>query len=197
MSSHPNDARRPALIHNILASRPPLVDRGKGVWVFDTTGKRYFDACSGAVVSSIGHAHPHVLEVIADQSSRVTFAHRGAFSSRAAEELADRLAAVSGYAGIWLVNSGSEAVEAAMQFALQYQWEIGQDDRRWFLSHRRGYHGNTLGGLSLSGHARRDVVRGLAHEFAVLEEPYTFANARGLDEATYTERLLAAARKQF
>jgi adenosylmethionine-8-amino-7-oxononanoate aminotransferase len=197
MSAQTTNTRRPALIHNVLSAHPPLIERGEGVWVYDTTGKRYFDACSGAVVSGIGHAHPHVLEVMAQQASRVTFAHRGAFSSRAAEELANRLADASGYAGAWLVNSGSEAVEAAMQFALQYQREIGQDDRRWFLSHRRSYHGNTLGGLSLSGHARRDVVRGLAYEFAVLEEPYAFANAGVMSEAEYTNRLLAAAREQF
>ena len=139
MSEHTNYAGSAALIHNVLSARPPLIDRGQGVWVYDTTGKRYFDACSGAVVSGIGHAHPHVLRVMAEQSLKITFAHRGAFSSRPAEELAARLADLSGYAGVWLVNSGSEAVEAAMQLALQYQREIGQADRSWFLSHRRGY----------------------------------------------------------
>lgn len=188
---------RSALIQNVLSARPPLIDHGQGVWIYDDRGNRYFDACSGAVVSAIGHAHPTVLSAMARQASQVTFAHRGAFSSSAAEQLAEQLSRLSGYAGVWLVNSGSEAVEAAMHFALQYHRETGQPERTWFLSHRRGYHGNTLGGLSLSGHARREVVQGLAHDFALLEEPHQFAHARHEDEASYTERLLAAARSQF
>ncbi|WP_326731626.1 aminotransferase class III-fold pyridoxal phosphate-dependent enzyme [Streptomyces phaeochromogenes] len=72
---------------------------------------------SGAVVTTIGHAHPHVLRAIAEQAAKVTFTHRGAFTSTAMGALADRLTAMTGYAGAWFVNSGSEATEAAMQFA--------------------------------------------------------------------------------
>ena len=73
------------------------------------------------------------------------------------------------------MNSGSEAVEAALQFALQYHRERGQPQRQEFLSLTRGYHGNTLGGLSLSGHARRAVVGALAWPFAELPVPYRSA----------------------
>ncbi len=186
-----------ALIQNVLDVELPHIASARGVWLFDTTGKRYFDACSGAVVTNIGHSHPHVVRAIAEQAGTVTFTHRGAFTSAATEALAQRLTALTGYAGAWFVNSGSEAVEAALQFALQYFQEIGQPERRWFLSHRRGYHGNTLGSLSLSGHARRIVSEGLVHDFAVLEEPYAFRNAPGLDDAAYTARLLAGAREHL
>lgn len=181
-----------SLMSNELAVRHPTVAWAQGVWLFDENGCRYLDGSSGAVVTAIGHAHPHVLAAMRAQAEAVTFAHRGAFTSRAAENLADRLCDLCGYDGAWLVNSGSEAVEAAMQFALQYHRERGDPARRLFLSHDRSYHGNTLGGLSLSGHARRAVATGLVHDFAVLPTP-----ASSADTADSAAVLLAAARSHF
>jgi len=175
----------------------PLIDRADGVWLWDTEGNRYLDGSSGAVVTLIGHRHPHVLAAMAAQLDRVTFTHRGAFDSAALEELATRLCALTGFAGAWFVNSGSEATEAAMQFALHYHGANGQPQRQWFLSHRLGYHGNTLGGLSLSGHVRRHAVRDLAHVFNTLSTPYAYRDAGSLSEDEYAQRLLAEARAQF
>lgn len=183
---------RSALIQNDLSAELPDIDRGEGVWLYDTDGKKYLDGCSGAVVTSIGHSHPSVIAAIAAQSQRVTFTHRGAFGSEETHLLADRLAEATGYAGVWFVNSGSEAVEAAMQFALQYFREIGED-RQWFLSNAKSYHGNTLGALSLSGHARRRVVGELALPFPELPAPYSYRDADGLTEDEYAERLLEQA----
>lgn len=188
---------RSPLIQNVIGAQPPIIDRAEGVWLFDTEGRRYFDACSGAVVTGIGHAHPGVVAAIAHQAKAVTFTHRGAFSSAPLEKLAERVTALTGYAGAWFVGSGSEAVEAAMQLAQQYFREIGQPQRTRFLSHAQGYHGNTLGGLSLSGHARRVVVGDLAHDFARLEAPYPFRKQVDADDAGYTARLLAAAEQHI
>ncbi|WP_405539436.1 aminotransferase class III-fold pyridoxal phosphate-dependent enzyme [Streptomyces sp. NBC_00075] len=188
---------RSTLIQNVLDAELPAIESASGVWLTDTEGRRYFDACSGAVVTTIGHAHPHVVRAIAEQAAKVTFTHRGAFTSTATDALADRLTAMTGYAGAWFVNSGSEATEAAMQFALQYFRETGRPERQWFLSHRKGYHGNTLGGLSLSGHARRGVAGELAHDFPVLTAPYAFRDAPGLTDAEYSAVLLGDARRRF
>jgi adenosylmethionine-8-amino-7-oxononanoate aminotransferase len=162
---------RSALVQNSLDARLPLIDRADGVWLYDADGKGYLDGSSGAVVTLVGHNHPRVLAAMAHQASRATFTHRGAFTSEPAERLADELAALTGYPGVWLVNSGSEAVEAALQFALQYHDETGRSGRHLFLSHRRGYHGNTLGALSLSGHARRRVVERLVPPWPTLPTP--------------------------
>jgi adenosylmethionine-8-amino-7-oxononanoate aminotransferase len=185
------------LIHNSLNAQLPTVDRGEGVWLWDAEGARYLDGCSGAVVTAIGHAHPAVLSAIADQASRVAFTHRGAFTNAPLVELADRVAALTGYAGVWFVNSGSEAVEAAMQFALQYFRELGAPQRTVFLSARRGYHGNTLGALSASGHARRRAVEGIALDIPALPTPYAFADQGELTEDEYCAQLLAEARVVF
>ena len=116
-------------------------------------------------MTSLGHADPVVLAAMAEQAARVCFTHRGAFTSDPAEELAQRLAQLTGLAGVWLVNSGTEAVEAALQFALQYWREVGEPHRTRFLAHEHGYHGSTLGALSLSGHVRRDTAEALLHPF--------------------------------
>lgn len=181
------------LVQNVFGARLPRIARGEGVWLVDTDGRRYLDGSSGAVVAAIGHGHPAVIAAIREQAGRVTYTHRGFFTSDALEELAAGLTGWTGYAGAWFVNSGSEAVEAALQFTLQYHRERGQPHRQLFLSFDRGYHGNTLGGLSLSGHARRAVVGGLAHPFAELPVPYRRPGVPALPEPEWTARLLAGA----
>lgn len=171
--------RSKALVQNDLRAELPLIDRAEGVWLYDVDGKDYLDGCSGAVTVNLGHSHPRVLEAIREQSEQVAFVHRGAFASPGMHRLADRLSEATGFEGVWFVNSGSEAVEASMQFALQYHHEKGKP-RAQFLSHNRSYHGNTLGALSLSGHARRGVLGELALEFNVLPDPYTGANVERL-----------------
>jgi adenosylmethionine-8-amino-7-oxononanoate aminotransferase len=185
------------LIQNVIGLDLPRIDHADGVWLVDAAGRRYLDGASGAAVTAIGHNHPHVVAAMRHQAGRVTFVHRAAFTSDALEELATRLAGWTGMDGVWFVNSGSEAVEAAMQFALQYFQETGHPERQWFLSHDRGYHGNTLGGLSLSGHARRAVMSAHARPFPVLPAPYAYRDAGGMDEHEYSRRLLEVARARF
>lgn len=183
-----------SLIQNVLDASLPTIDRGQGVWLWDTSGRRYLDGCSGAVVTAIGHSHPHVLEAMRAQAERVTFTHRGAFTSAALESAAERIARMTGYAGVWFVGSGSEAVEAAMQFALQYFQETGAPERTVFLSAARGYHGNTLGALSASGHARRRTVADIALDIPALPSPFAYREQGDRTEADYTADLLSAAR---
>jgi adenosylmethionine-8-amino-7-oxononanoate aminotransferase len=183
------------LIRNVLGQHLPTIERAEGVFVWDEQGNRYLDGSSGAVVAGIGHADPVVLATMAEQARKVTFTHRGAFTSRPAEQLADRLAELTGLAGVWLVNSGSEAVEAALQFALQYWREVGEPGRSRFLSHRHGYHGGTLGALSLSGHARRDNAEALVHDFPLLPAPWPYRYDAGRDTARFTADLLAEAER--
>ena len=149
------------------------------------------------MVTLIGHHHPRVREAMIEQAERVTFTHRGAFTSEPAERLADDLSSLTGYPGVWLVNSGSEATEAALQFALQYYRETGRPERRQFLSHQRGYHGNTLGGLGLSGHIRRSVVEDIAPPWPVLPTPYRLGTRAGYNERAFAGELLKGVRAEL
>jgi adenosylmethionine-8-amino-7-oxononanoate aminotransferase len=157
-----------------LGQALPSVARAEGSWVWDTAGRRYLDGSSGAVVVSLGHAHPEVLRAIQEQSHLVTYAVRAQFTSEPAERLADRLVelAPGDLDSVFLVNSGSEAVETALKLALQHWSERGRPDRHWFVSRRGSYHGTTLGALSLSGHpVRRHHFEPLLHAFPTVPQP--------------------------
>ena len=134
----------------------PMVEKGDGCYLVDTTGKRYFDA-GGAAVSCLGHSDAHVSNAIKAQVDKVAFAHSGFFTSDPAEALADKLIehAPEGVERAYLVSGGSEAVEAAIKLARQYFVEKGELDRGHVIARKQSYHGNTLGALSAGGNEWR------------------------------------------
>lgn len=182
------------LIKFYFAEELPVVSHGRGVFVYDTEGRRYLDGCSGAMTANLGHGDPDVLAAMSAQAERITFAHRGAFHNEQSERLADRLSLLTGYPYVFLCNSGSEAVETALRLTLQYWLERGEPRRSRFVSHAISYHGATLGGLSLSGHPqRRWVAEALLHGFNELTPPYAYRFAEGRDDATFTGALAGEA----
>lgn len=132
----------------------PTVERGEGVWLIDTEGRRYLDGCSGAVVSNVGHAHPHVLKAMREQADRVAFAYRTQFENRPAIALAESLAAhlSQGLDRTFFVSGGSEAVETAIKLARSYHAARGDDRRYRIVSRFPSYHGSTLGALAATGY---------------------------------------------
>ncbi|MEU7855028.1 aminotransferase class III-fold pyridoxal phosphate-dependent enzyme [Nonomuraea sp. NPDC049141] len=199
--NHPPPPQRTAmqpdgsrLIKFFFGEELPFVSHGRGVFVYDTDGRRYLDGCSGAVTASLGHSDPEVLRAMREQAERITFAHRGTFHNAQAEQLAERLGAMTGYPYVFLCNSGSEAVETALRLTLQYWRERGEPERARFVSHAVSYHGATLGGLSLSGHPqRRWVAEALLHGFNELTPPYAYRFAQGRDDAAFTAFLTQGA----
>ncbi len=147
----------------------PLAVKGAGAYITDETGKRYIDACGGAAVSCIGHGDVRVLEAVQRQMSEISYAHTSFFTSAAAEALADHLCAASPVPldKVYLVGSGSEAVEAAIKMARQYHLERGEASRKLVISRHQSYHGNTLGALSVGGNPPRRKPYGPF----LLEEP--------------------------
>jgi adenosylmethionine-8-amino-7-oxononanoate aminotransferase len=145
------------IIHRNLRRPPPVVASAVGITVVDSCGKRYLDASGGAAVSSLGHAHPEVLAAMHAQIDKNAYAHTAFFTSEAAEELADRLAADApgDLDQVYLVSGGSEAMETALKLARQYFVEGEQPQRDVFIARRQSYHGNTLGALAISGNEWR------------------------------------------
>ena len=135
----------------------PVAVAGEGCYLIDAAGKRYLDGSGGAAVSCLGHSDPDVRAALHAQLDRLAFAHTGFFTTEAAEDLADLLAAGAppGIERVYLVSGGSEAVEAALKLARQYFLEIGQPDRHRIIARRQSYHGNTLGALAAGGNAWR------------------------------------------
>jgi adenosylmethionine-8-amino-7-oxononanoate aminotransferase len=141
------------IIHRSLRQTPPVVASAQGILLTDKQGKTYIDACGGAAVSALGHAHPDVIEAMHRQIDECAYAHTGFFTTEAAEELAARLVAGApkGIKGAYFVSGGSEAMETALKLARQYFYEGGEPQRTVFISRRQSYHGNTLGALAISG----------------------------------------------
>jgi adenosylmethionine-8-amino-7-oxononanoate aminotransferase len=135
----------------------PTVARGEGPFLFDSTGKAYFDGSGGAAVSCRGHSDPAVIAAIKSQVDTVAFAHTGFFTSDPAEKLAQKLVenAPEGLDRVYLVSGGSEATESALKLARQYAFEKGEKRRRHVIARRQSYHGNTLGALATGGNQWR------------------------------------------
>ncbi len=147
----------------------PVAVKGTGAFITDETGKRYLDACGGAAVSCIGHGDVRVLEAVQRQMADISYAHTGYFTSNAAEEFADHLvqSTPAPLQKVYLVGSGSEAVETAIKLARQYHLERGETSRELVISRRQSYHGNTLGALSVGG----NVARRRPYGPLLLDEP--------------------------
>ncbi|MFN7000287.1 aspartate aminotransferase family protein [Elioraea tepidiphila] len=148
------------LIHRSLREAPPVAVAGDGLWITDSMGRRYADACGGAAVSCLGHAHPAIVAAVRDQVGRLEYAHTGFFSSEPAERLAEMLLtdAPAGLSHAYIVSGGSEAIEAALKLARQFFVEIGEPGRARFVARRQSYHGNTLGALSVGGNMARRAL---------------------------------------
>ncbi|MCL1125231.1 aspartate aminotransferase family protein [Shewanella surugensis] len=145
------------VFHRNLRSQYPTAVKGEGVYLIDSDGKYYLDACGGAAVSCLGHSDPVVIEALKLQTDKICYAHSGFFTTEPMEELADFLASRSpkGLDYVYFVSGGSEAVESALKLARQYCVESGQSQRRHVIARRQSYHGNTLGALAAGGNAWR------------------------------------------
>jgi len=138
----------------------PTVARGEGVYLFDQKGKRYMDACGGAVVSALGHSVPEVVDALKTQLDSVEFAHTSQFTNESQEVLAKLLCERSpgGLNHAYFVSGGSEAVESAMKLARAYWVQMGRPDKWMVIGRDQSYHGNTLGALAAGGNRWRRAI---------------------------------------
>ncbi len=134
--------------------RRPVLDRAEGIYMWDTSGKRYLDGSSGAMVCNIGHSNPRVLAAMKRQMDKSTFGYRLHFESEATETLAARSAALMppGLNRLFFTSGGSESVESALKLARQYTLAVGQPQRYRIISRYPSYHGSTLGALGVTGY---------------------------------------------
>ena len=107
------------LIQPLLDGVYPTVVRGAGVFLFDDTGKRYLDGCSGAATAGLGHGLHEIVAAMTEQAERVAFSYRLQFRNEPADRLAELLEELApGDVGwTFFVNSGSEATETAQKMA--------------------------------------------------------------------------------
>jgi acetylornithine aminotransferase len=126
--------------------RPTLVlDHGSGAWVWDVEGNRYLDLLGGIAVNALGHGHPALVSAVSKQVAEVVHVSNF-FTTRAQVELGERLLSVAGApAGsrVFLANSGTEAVEAAIKLSRR-------TGRTEVIAAEGAFHGRTTGALALT-----------------------------------------------
>ncbi len=127
---------------------PVLLKRGKGVFVYDSEGRKYLDFLSGIGVNALGYAHPAINRVLAKQARSLVHTSN-LFYHGFQSELARKLTNISGLDRCFFCNSGTEAWEAALKLARAYSVQRNGKKSRWrILAIENSFHGRTFGSLS-------------------------------------------------
>ncbi len=129
--------------YEVYPKREVELVRGEGALLWDDSGNQYIDCTAGVGVANVGHANPAVVKAIANQAAALITCP-GIFYNDVRGELMAKLVSISppGLDKVFLCNSGTEAMEAALKFARLSTGKIG------FISAMRGFHGRTMGALS-------------------------------------------------
>lgn len=145
--------KKPVLLTRNLRGTPKRIVEAKGCYLTDEGGKKYLDAAGGVAVVNIGHGVEEVAEAMYQQALKVDFVYGGSVVADSRTELGDRLArfAPEGMGHVFFCSGGSEATESAVKAARQFHIETGRPSKHKVIARWLSYHGNTIGGLSLSG----------------------------------------------
>jgi acetylornithine aminotransferase len=139
-------------VMNTYARLPVAFSHGQGCRITDVEGREYLDALAGIAVSTLGHAHPRLVSAIAAQAGRLLHTSN-LYRIREQEELADRLAELSGMEEVFFCNSGCEANEAAIKLARYYGHRKGIDSPTIIVM-EKAFHGRTMATLSATGNRK-------------------------------------------
>jgi len=168
-----------ALLRRSFRKSLPSAVRGEGAYLWDASGKQYLDFSGSAAVNFIGHGVNEIVTAMTDQARGLEFIHGSQFTTPIAEQYASELLQFAGdnfrEGAVYFCSGGSEAVEAALKLARQYQVEIGERQRTQIVSRDQSYHGATLGAVAVSRNKRRrEIYRPMLREFATVSTPYCY-----------------------
>lgn len=193
-----------SVLHTKLSSVPARIVKAQGNYLTTSTGLQIFDATGGAAVACIGHNQTRVKKAIMDQLDEVSYCYSPFFTTAASEKLAKILtdSTQGAMSKVFIVSSGTEAVEAALKMARQYFTELPepQMQRTRFISRHQSYHGNTLGALSVGSHkARKAIYMPLLSDNVSHVSPcYAYRDQRsGETDAEYVGRLADELEAEF
>lgn len=182
---------------NLKATEELLVDRGEGVYVYDSEGKQYLEGVAGLWCTGLGYNHRELIECITEQLSRLSFTHMfGGKSHRPGMELADRLSGMVPVqdARVFFGNSGSDANDSHIKLLRYYFNAIGHPERHKIITRERAYHGVTVASGCLTS-----LPANLTHFDAPLDalgilrtdHPHYYRGARpGESETEFVDRIV-------
>lgn len=138
----------------IIKKNVRIIVKGEGSYVYDINGKKYLDACSSIFTTICGHGRKEVADAVYSQMRILEFSPSlKTFHTIPPIKLFKKIASITpgNLTRSFLVNSGSEAVEASIKIAKQYFWQRGEGKRYKIIARRNSYHGSTYGALSATG----------------------------------------------
>ena len=134
--------------------RAPLAfDHGKGVRLYTEDGKEYLDFGAGVAVTSLGHAHPHLVMALTEQAAKVWHTSN-LYVIPGQEKLARRLTDATFADTVFFTNSGAEALECAIKTARRYHFGKGNPERFRIITFSGAFHGRTLATIAAGGQAK-------------------------------------------
>jgi acetylornithine/N-succinyldiaminopimelate aminotransferase len=125
-------------------------EKGEGPWLYGRDGERYLDMGAGIAVNALGHAHPHLVQALTEQASKVWHTSN-LFQIPEGERLAKRLVDNTFADYVFFANSGAEANEAAIKMARRYHYANGNPERFHIVTFEGAFHGRTLGTIAAGG----------------------------------------------
>ena len=126
-----------------------VLERGEGVYLYDSDGRRYLDFTSGIAVAALGHSDPDVAAAVADQARTLTHVSNLYYTAPQVE-LAKRLVDHSFADRVFFTNSGTEAIEGALKFARKRARKQFGEGKHEIVAFTGGFHGRTMGALSIT-----------------------------------------------
>lgn len=133
-----------------LVTPPLVITRGQGVWLYDAEGHGYMDAISSWWVNLFGHANPRINAAICNQLNRIEHVMLAGCTHEPVVALSERLAQLTGLGHAFYGSDGASATEIALKMSFHYWRNQGQPGKTEFVSLKNGYHGETLGALSVT-----------------------------------------------
>lgn len=143
------------MAHPLYPTTEITFTRGKGAYLFDSKGNKYFDAFSTLWTNLVGHGREEIVDAMAKQSKKLSFMHVFSGSSHEpAIRLSEKLLKMSpfGHKHCMFGLSGSDATEAALKLARNYWYRKGKPNKNVIVGRKSTYHGTSYGALSLMGH---------------------------------------------
>ena len=138
-----------AVLHTY--NRYPLVlEKGEGVYLYDTDGKQYLDFAAGIAVQGLGYHYPGYDEALKEQIDRLMHTSN-LFYNIPAMEAAETLKKASGMSKVFFTNSGTEAIEGALKTARKYAWLKDKREDHEIIAMNHSFHGRSMGALSVTG----------------------------------------------
>ena len=131
---------------------PVVLDRGEGVYLYDTEGKKYLDFAAGIAVFALGYGNTEYNDALKAQIDKLLHTSN-LYYNQPAVEAAEKIVKATGMAKVFFTNSGTEAIEGALKVAKKYAWLKDSSKEYEFIAMNHSFHGRSQGALAVTGNA--------------------------------------------